>query len=383
MKTFEMNFKTRVLFGKDIIENNNDIFKNLGKNCLIVTSGETAKLSGALDEVVINLVNNGIGYNKFTGVTENPLMSASYRIADIIETNSVDFIISIGGGSVIDAVKAAIYIIENDKKKRNSDNKYLHKKIKMVAISTTSGTGSEVGDVTVITDSEGIKRVIKSSTICPDIAIYDYRYTMSMPLSVTIASGLDAFCHASESIFNKEANDLSKLFAFKAIEYLYPCLKNIADKKYDMIDESFRANQHFGSLLAGLAIQETGTCFPHPAGYVFTEKAHLPHGVACALFEIPFLKWSFEHCKDLELVNQYLNLIGSIEELDRIFKILCKNTFKISKKLCDDFCDRVNQSSNISKTLGNCSGEIVKTIAETMFYSDDHCNEITGEWIFE
>ena len=380
MKTFEVNFKTKVLFGKDIIENNKDIFKSLGNNCLIVTSGKTAKLSGALDEVTSNLVNNDIKYMLFTGVTENPLMSTSHKIADIIKTNFIDFIISIGGGSVVDAVKAAVYITENDKNERNLDSNSMRKKIKTAAISTTSGTGSEVGDVAVITDSNGVKIVIKSEMFCPDIAIYDYRYTMSMPLRVTIASGLDAFCHASESIFNKEANDFSKMFAFKAIEYLYPCLRDMADKKYDIIDESFRAKQHFGALLAGLAIQETGTCFPHPAGYIFTEKIHLPHGVACALFEIPFLKWSFEHCEK-NVVDQYLKIVDSFEELNRVFTILCRNTFKISKESCDDIRDRVDQSANIRKTLGDCNGEVVKNIANSLFYSPDSLHEIVGEWI--
>ncbi|MCD7774834.1 MAG: iron-containing alcohol dehydrogenase, partial [Clostridiales bacterium] len=204
---------------------------------------------------------------------------------------NADFIIGIGGGSPLDASKAAAIYASNPKMKpleiytRTDTNAPLP----LVLVGTTAGTGSEVTGVAVLTDSEnGMKRSISGKDCYAKTAFCDYGYTMSVPYDFTVSTALDALAHTVESYFSKVSNSMSELYAEKALPLLWENLKKL-DKNKNTPDETMREELYIGSIYAGLALNITGTCFPHTMGYVLTEDFNIPHGKACTAFMTDYL----------------------------------------------------------------------------------------------
>ena len=284
----------------------------LGKKCLIVTGGSAAKKSGALDDGVRLLSERGIGYRIFDGIGQNPLTTDCRAAGHEAIAFGADFLIGIGGGSPLDAVKAAALYAANPDV--SADGVYaalptLNKPLPTVLVGTTAGTGSEVTGVSVLTHSEtGRKKSISGPLCYGAVAVCDPKYTRSAPRSVTVSCALDAFAHAAESFFSLKANDLSLLYAERALRVLWKelCALNASDAPPD---DAARERLYYGSVYAGLAINITGTLFPHTVGYVLTEKYGVPHGRACTAF----FRALYEKCEAVrpEKTAALLSVLGT------------------------------------------------------------------------
>ena len=171
------------------------------------------------------------------------------------------------------------------------------KALPVLLIGTTAGTGSEVTGVSVLTNSStGKKESISGADCYAAVSFCDYSYTVSAPPAVTVSTALDAFAHAAESYLASSANDLSRAYAARAFTLLRPFLCGLGSDAVP--DEAQREALYAASIYAGLAINISGTCFPHTVGYYLTETYGVPHGLACIAFLPELLRRAKKYCPE-------------------------------------------------------------------------------------
>lgn len=275
----------RCIVGRGCVEQSGGIFASAGKRCLIVTGRSSARLSGALGDAEKALQGAGISYDIFDGIGANPLVSACCTAGKRAREIGAEFILGIGGGSVLDASKAiAIYAADPSLAPMDIyKREYSGTPLPVLLIGTTAGTGSEVTGVAVLTNDEtGAKKSISGADCYAAVSFCDYGYTRTMPRKETVSTALDAFAHAVEGFFTPKCGGVLDLYAQKCIPQIYDGLRELAEG--GEIDDSLRERLYEGSIYAGLVINTCGTAFPHPLGYVLTENYGIPHGMACAAF---------------------------------------------------------------------------------------------------
>jgi len=301
---------SRLVSGKNCVINNSSMLGGLGRRCLIVTGGSSAKKSGALDDLISALEKENIAYDVFSSIEPNPLISSCHKAGFRARETGAQFIVGIGGGSVLDASKAiAIYTANSDLTPEDIyKRKYRNTPLPVVLIGTTAGTGSEVTGVSVLTqDESGQKKSISGEDCYAKISFLDAKYTYSLPFDVTASTALDALAHTVEGWFGPRMNDTVKLFAVRAMQLLWNNIKYLGQTKCTP-DEKQREELYLGSIYAGLVINSCGTGFPHPLGYVLTESFNIPHGKACAAFMPKFLERAEKY--ESKKLNELLQTVG-------------------------------------------------------------------------
>ncbi len=289
----------RVISGAGAVKKNEGVFASFGKRCLIVTGGASAQKCGALGDCTAALARQGIAYTVYSGIEPNPKTASCHEAGAAARAFGAQFIIGVGGGSPMDAAKAvAIYAANPDMSENDIYSRAVPAKaLPVLLIGTTAGTGSEVTGVSVLTRTDtGKKKSISGPDCYAAVSFCDYNYTVSMPYGATLSTALDAFSHAAESYLSASANSLSVLYAEKAMLLLRPFLLSLGHEALPDIRQ--REAYYAASLYAGLAINVTGTCFPHTVGYYLTENYGVPHGLACIAFLPALLRRAKEYCPE-------------------------------------------------------------------------------------
>ncbi|MBI5036177.1 iron-containing alcohol dehydrogenase [Candidatus Micrarchaeota archaeon] len=192
-----------------------------------------------------------------------------------------DCIVAIGGGSVMDAAKAAAALVTNCGKTYDylDGKEFTKKPLPCICVPTTAGTSSEISRYSVITDErKNQKKALGGEALYSFAAIEDPSLSYGMPPALAASTGLDAFSHCLESIVNVENNPISENNALKAISIISKRLP--ASVKGD---KKARDDVFLGVMFAGLAFDQTGTTAVHKISYAFTLDYGVPHGFACAL----------------------------------------------------------------------------------------------------
>lgn len=269
-------------------ENSLDELKHLrGKKAMVVTGGHAMQKYGFLDKVVANLKEAGMEVKTFEGVENDPTVATVMRGAQAMKDFEPDWIVSVGGGSPIDAAKAMWIFYEYPES--NFDDlvagkfPVLRTKAKFAAIGSTSGTGTEVTAFAVITDPDkGIKYPLANYEITPDVAIVDPALPMSMPKNQVAWTGMDALTHAVEAYVSTFASDFADPLALKAAKMVND---NIVASYYG--DPQARANMHYAQCIAGMAFSNAllgiTHSLAHKTGAAFS-TGHVPHGCANAMY---------------------------------------------------------------------------------------------------
>lgn len=372
----------RIIGGHGCVAANTHLLGALGQRALIITGARSAKESGALGDVTAALEAEKVRYAVFDGMRKNPLLSLCAQAGRAARNFAADYILAIGGGSVLDGARAAsVFAVEEFSEEADIFSAEITKSLPMVTVGTTAGTGSEVDNMAVLTDdATGCKVTIKADCLFARVAFCDYGYTKTMNLRQTVSTGLDALCHCLESWLSTAANEVSAVMARRGAELIFPRLAQIASGEFDPNDDGLRRDLYHGSLWGGMTIAATGTGFPHPAGYIFTEQANLPHGVACALFEPAFLRAVWPHIAE-EDRQRLLAIGGSLERIIAVIETLSENDLTISRSTCKAIGRRAAQSSNIERTPGGYSGERCKEEAEKLFLKEGQQRPIEGGWL--
>ncbi len=255
------------------------------KRPIIVTGKNWARKSGWLEKITdLTKQNNEIEeITTFEGVPSEPTCDVVDRLRDKIKENSCDLIIGLGGGSAIDVAKAAAILTFSDKPTdwHLLNGNLPNRALPIIAIPSTSGTGSEATIATVLSiPDKGIKQSFKSELILPKIAIVDPQLTLSCPKHLTAYAGMDALTQAIESFSSKYAYDLTDALAEKSIKLLYENLPIAYDNGNDINVREKVAN---GSLLAGIALVNAKLGLVHGLAHPLGGMYHQPHGLLCAI----------------------------------------------------------------------------------------------------
>ena len=353
---------TRVFSGPEIVFAHKDVFTKFGKRCLIITSPHSGRASGALDDLEKIFAEADIRFEIFDAIKENPTVVSCIEAGRKAHEFNADFIVGVGGGSVLDAAKTASVVANNpalteaDIYKQNWTNGPKP----LILIGTTAGTGSEVTYVSVMTNEKGLKKSIHNDDLYALYAFGDPRYTASMPQKVRISTAIDALAHLLESYFNNNANEISKAYSLHGVRLLYPKLKML--KNEDDLTQEDLETIYEASILGGLAINITGTVFCHNLGYYFTETYHLPHGFACALFTNDLLE--YEETKHKEYFNAFFDAlkIDVNEFKDTILSLLPDFGIHMTKQEIESILPRYENNNSVKNTYGKMNVDDIEKV---------------------
>lgn len=263
--------KSKVYFNKQSIQ----ILKQIkGTRAFIVSDSIIEKL-GYLQTTIDYLKEAGIKSTVFTGVRPDPDVKVIEEGLKLYIKSDADVLVAIGGGSAIDTAKGILYFAQ----KLDNAVDIETKKPLFIAIPSTSGTGSEVTDFSVITYA-GEKICIVDSFIAPDIAVLDSTCIAHVPQRVAVDTGIDVLVHAVEAYVSKKATDFTDALAEKAIKLIF---ENLEKLYKDINDPYARDRVMNASCMAGMAFTNTGLGINHSLAHALGAKFHFSHGRSNAL----------------------------------------------------------------------------------------------------
>lgn len=327
MKEFTIN--TVICFGKGSLKKLSEL-KN--KNILIVCD-KFINSSGMVDRVKEFI--NECNVTVFDEIVPDPTVKIVALGVQLLKNNDIDVIIALGGGSSIDGAKA---IREYYRKLNDQKNK----KIEFYAIPTTSGTGSEVTEYSVITnENENLKYALTSKNLLPTVAILDAELVKSIPKNITADTGMDVITHAIEAYVSNKANDFTDAFAEKAFVLAMENLEKIYN---DGANLHCREKMHNASCLAGLAFNSAGLGIAHSIAHAIGGKLHIPHGKINAIV-LPYVIRYNAASKEVSYFGEYAPAVIKYQKLARLIGLNAHNPIVAVNNL-------VNHIFSLNKKLG-------------------------------
>ena len=304
---FQMHVPTNILFGRGKLATLHEQ-KMPGKKAMIVLScGKSAKESGALSRTEEELKQAGVETALFDKIMANPLKSTVMEGASFARAHACDFIVALGGGSVMDAAKAIAAMATNPGDLWDyvyggtGKGKPLAKEpLPIIAITTTAGTGSEVDQYGVITNEETKEKIGFGGpdSLFPKIAIVDPELMVGVPPDLTAYQGFDALFHSLECFIASNANIMSDLYALTAIEKIASYLPNAVSDGTDM---EARENMAFANTLSGVVMTLSGCTSEHSLEHAMSAyHQDLPHGAGLIMISIAYFMHFIERhaCDD-------------------------------------------------------------------------------------
>lgn len=324
-----------IYHGKGCLEE----LKNLGgKKAILVVGGGSMKRQGFLDKAVSYLKEGGMEVEVFEGVEPDPSVETVMRGAQAMRRFEPDWIVSMGGGSPIDAAKAMWAFYEYPEIKFEDlitpfGFPELRQKARFAAIPSTSGTATEVTAFSVITDySTGVKYPLADFNITPDVAIVDPELVAGLPVKQVAYTGMDALTHAIEAYVSTLNGPFTDPLALQAIEMVLDYLPASYNGNMDA-----REQMHYAQCLAGMAFSNALLgivhSMAHKTGAAFS-TGHIPHGCANAIYLPYVIRYN---AKDSTAASRYaeiarrMGLAGASETA--LVNSLCEKISEFNSRL--------------------------------------------------
>ena len=259
---------------------------------------------------VLSLKENGLAFSIFHDIKAEPTFALVEAIVSLYEKEDCDCIVAIGGGSCLDAAKAAGARLSNPNRDLAHLKGVLRVKKRLpffLAVPTTAGTGSEATVSAVITNEATLdKFAINDPKLIPDVAVLDDVYLKTLPKRVIANTGLDALTHAVESYINRHSTSKTRRYALTSIRYISEYLLRFYQ---DANDQEARHGMLKASYYAGLSFTRAYVGYVHALAHSLGGTYHLPHGYLCALALPPVLRKFTPHAdKRLAEISDLLSL---------------------------------------------------------------------------
>ncbi len=307
---FNFNNHTNLYFGTGKLNELGNLPMPGKKAMVLISNGKSTRANGYLDRTLEQLKKAGVKTVLFDKIMENPIKEVIMEGAAFARENKCDFIVALGGGAVIDSSAAIAAMATNDGDLWDyvfggtGKSKPLEKKgLPIVAIATTSGTGSEMNGFGVISNLATKEKIgFGSPDLTPVLAIVDPELMTTVPAKYTAYQGFDALFHNTEVMMSKGVNILSETIALSAIEsiakYLPRAVKNGKD---------IEAREHiaYASTMAGITMQLTSTIAQHSMEHSMSAYHHnLPHGAGLIMISKAFAEFFIEkHACDEQFIK--------------------------------------------------------------------------------
>lgn len=258
------------------------------KKILVITDPFLRDI-GLTNKVVDPLEEAGYVIEIYTDVVPEPPLAIGEKLVAYTRDHQFDMVIGVGGGSALDLTKLAGVLASHEGKVEDYLNltgtkEITNKGLPKILIPTTSGTGSEVTNISVLS-LETTKDVVAHDYLLADVAIVDPVLTISLPPKVTAATGVDALTHAVEAYISKNASVVSDALALQAIRLISNSIRTAVSNGQD---KQARTNMSYGSYLAGLAFFNAGVAGVHALAYPLGGQFHIAHGDSNAVL-LPYV----------------------------------------------------------------------------------------------
>jgi len=291
--SFVFQHSTKVRFAPGAVKELGTELRMLGGHHVLVVCDEGIREIGITDKVLGVLDEADLDVDVFSAISENPRDRECAEAAAAAKECGADIIVGLGGGSAMDAAKAAAVLVTNGKRVQDWDApaRLAREPMPTVCVPTTSGTGSEVTFVSVITDDDRrYKMCIQDPALSPRVAVADPELTLSLSPGLTASTGVDALTHAIEAYTCRLAEPVTDALALAAISLIASSLEAAVANGDDI---EARCNMMLGSLMAGVAFVNTDVGSVHCIAETLGGWYDIPHGIANAVFLADVLEFNY------------------------------------------------------------------------------------------
>jgi alcohol dehydrogenase class IV len=296
MSAFNWFQPTDIIFGEGRVREAGAVVARYGARCLLVSGPHGSALKPVLTAVADSLRTAGVEVVHYDGVVPNPTVESVDQGVRVARKEKVDVVLGVGGGSSMDSAKAIAVGATHD----GSVWEYLFfrekqptaRTLPIVAVSTTSGTGSQVTQVAVLTDTATrTKSAIYNALVYPRACIVDPELMLTVPPHVTASTGFDAFCHAFEAFIHPACSPYVELLAVQAMRLV---ASNLEHAVKDGKNQAARSALAWADTLAGLCIANAGVTLPHGIGMTISGACpRVMHGESLAVVYPEFVRFTW------------------------------------------------------------------------------------------
>lgn len=333
LTNYTLKMPHTVFSGENALENIREIFKGNCKKVAVFTD-KGIEGAGLLEVPIAYIKEAGIEVVILDNIKAEPTYEEAQAVVDEFKKSKADFIVAIGGGSVMDTAKlASILATDEYSVKDLLHNPNLGRKyVKTLMIPTTAGTGSEATPNSIVAVPEKELKVgIVNEDMIADYVILDAEMIKKLPRSIAAATGVDALAHAIECFTSKKANPFSNTFALEALDLIVNNIERACD---DLNNLNAKNAMLIASFYAGVAITASGTTAVHALSYPLGGKYHIPHGVSNAMMLVPVMKFNEPMCKEIfAKVYDRVEKYGSLDAIEEKSKWLINRLEEIVKHL--------------------------------------------------
>ena len=356
MQLFNFNTTPGIRFGDNqSIKSAQEVSKKLGSKILFVTDPGLVKLG--LIEETINALRNNSEVLIFDNVEADPSLKTLMLCVEEGKNFQASGVIGFGGGSSMDIAKLTALLLGSGEDIHEAWGVANAKgpRLSLALYPTTSGTGSEVTPISIITQDDLEKKGVSSPLILPDLAILDPLLTLELPPHITAATGIDAMVHAIESYASKSMNNnlISKMLAKEALKLIGGSIKIAVSNGKDV---EARSNMLLGSMLAGASFGNSPVAGVHALAYPIGGTFHIPHGLSNAIVLPYVLRFNIKDQKAARLYSEIAPIV--FPEMD-----LSTSTQDIASTFIEKLSD-LSSSLGLEQRLRDV--DIPETACETM-----------------
>lgn len=333
LESYTLKLPKAVYAGKDAMSKLEGVLKEAGATKVALFTDKSIHELGLADGAIGIIKGLGLDVEACSDLAIEPTYAEVQKTVDWFCKSGCDFILAIGGGSVMDASKLVSVLATSEYTVHDllGDPSLARKQVKTVMVPTTAGTGAEATPNAIVAVPEDELKVgIVSDEMVADVVILEADMIKNLPRSIAAATGLDALCHAIECFTSNKANPMSDTFALEALDLILNNIERACDDPEAM--DAKRAMQ-LASFYAGIAITASGTTAVHALSYPLGGRFHVAHGVSNAILLMPVMHYNepaccelfakaYDRCMSGDAVTVEQKSAALLERMDKIVKHL-------------------------------------------------------------